>query len=384
MRIGIVTQSYFPVRGGVPEHVYHTALELEKRGHRVTVITTTFTPFDEDRNADVIRIGHDVTIPLNGAFVNITVGIRLHEKLREIERAKHFDLVHIHQPLDLFLPQAALKAFSCPKVGTFHTFMNGSRIDYDLFLPTYRRLWQQLAGRIAVSPAAYQCIARYFPGEYAVIPNGVDLVRFRPDLPKVERFAHGGPNILFVGRMDPRKGLRFLLRAFRAIAERFPTSRLIVVGNGFLRPYYQMALDVSLRDRVFYEGFVSAEVLPRYYATADVYVSPATGGESFGIVLIEAMASGVPIVASDIPGYRDVLRHGAQGLLVPPRNPQAIADAVSALLRDPDRKAMGERGRLTARKYSWTEVTKRIEEVYRRTLATSPPLRTPSGTSRGA
>lgn len=369
MRIGIVTQSYYPVRGGIPEIVYHTTVELEKLGHEVTVITTNFSPFDEDRNTNVIRIGHDVTLPLNGAFVNITLGFKLRDTLRRIEHERRFDIVHIQQPLDLFLPITALDAFRCPKVGTFHTYMR-ARMDYELGERYFRRHWRRLDGRIAVSRAAHDFISRYFPGEYTIIPNGVDIGRFRPDLPKVGTFDDGAENILFVGRMDPRKGLRYLLKAFPSIADRFPRARLIVVGNGLLRPWYQMAVPVAYRSRVFYEGFVSSAMLPRYYATADVYCSPATGGESFGVVLLEAMASGVPIVASRIPGYRDVVQDGNEGRLVPPKNPQAIADTVIALLQNTaERKRMGERGRESAKNYAWDKVAKRVEEVYRRTLA---------------
>ncbi|MDP3964580.1 MAG: glycosyltransferase family 4 protein [bacterium] len=370
MRIGIVSQAYFPIHGGVSEHVHSTALELEKRGHEVTIITANFNREDQKHDHPrVRRVGFDFTVPMNGAFVNVTVGTKLPRQLREIEQEKKFDIVHIHSPLDPVLPLVANTVMRAPKVGTFHTFMDSS-VGYELFGGKLRKYFDRLDGRIAVSPAARRFFSRYFPGEYVIIPNGVDTNRFHPAVKKVERFDDGVHNVLFVGRMDPRKGLKYLLQAMPLIATAVPDTRLIVVGGGVLREYYRSFLMDEIRDKAFFEGFVSTEDLPRYYRTADVYVSPSIMGESFGIVLIEAMASGVPVVASDIEGYAAVLKDGRGGFLVPKRSPMKIAEKVIELLRQPKlRQSMGKQGRQEAEQYSWKKVTAQIEKYYFDVLA---------------
>lgn len=366
MRIGIITQSYLPIHGGVSQHVHHTANELRRRGHTVKIITAFFNRGDENFNGDVFRIGHDLTIPMNGAFVNLTVGTRLGGQLRAIEEQERFDVVHIHGPYEPVLPLIALKTIQAPKVGTFHSFTERS-VGYALFGRILRPYADRLAARIAVSEAAKRFISQYFPGEYRVIPNGVDTERFSTGIEPLPRLNDGLQNVLFVGRMDPRKGLKYLIRAFPAVLKAVPDARLVIVGGGFLAGYYKGFVKEEIRGRVLFEGYASANDLPRYYASASVFCSPATASESFGIVLIEALASGKPVVAFDNPGYRLVLGGSdACGVLVENKSPRALAEALISLLKNPERqRELGERGREEASRYSWKRVTGEIEEVYR-------------------
>ncbi|USN53811.1 MAG: glycosyltransferase family 4 protein [Candidatus Nomurabacteria bacterium] len=369
MKIGIVTQSFFPIRGGVAEHVYHTAHALERRGHEVVIITANFSRFDEDRGCRVERIGRDLTIPFNQAFVNLTISWNIPQELRHLERKYGFDVVHIHGPYEPFLPALALKNIECPKVGTFHAFNAHPSLGYRVFENYIRTFKDRLSARIAVSQAAKDFISHHFPDDYEIIPNGVDVQRFSPQVKPFPWYNPEKFTILFVGRMDPRKGLKYLLRAFTMIASEFPQAEVVVVGNGILRRYYETFLEPSLKDRVRFEGFVSAADLPRYYASSDVYVSPATGNESFGIVLLEGMASGKPVIASDIDGYRDVIRHGQDGILVPKSDPAALAQALRTLARDPQERAKYQQaGRQRAEEFSWESITDRLEEVYRRVV----------------
>jgi phosphatidylinositol alpha-mannosyltransferase len=369
MRIGIVTQAYFPIHGGVTEHVHHTAIELEKRGHEVTIITANFNRDDKQYDGQrVRRVGFDVTIPANGAFCNVTFGFRLADQLRELEREKKFDIVHIHSPVDPILPLIATKTFSAPKVGTFHTYMDSS-LGFEIMQHFTMKIFQRLAGRIAVSSAASEFFNRYFPGEYRVIPNGVDTDRFHSNVSQLEKYRDGSLNILFVGRLDPRKGLKYLLKAMPIVLAAVPKARLIVVGGGALREYYRTFVTDDIRDRVIFEGFVPATVLPSYFATADLFIAPATAGESFGIVLLEAMASGVPIIASNIIGYNTVLNDGREGFLVTKEQPLRLAEKIIELLRDTElRKRLGNQGIQTASQYSWPKVTDRIEAYYHEVL----------------
>lgn len=369
MRIGIVSQSYLPIHGGVAQHVHHQAVELRKRGHDVTIITAFFDRGDENFADGVVRIGHDVTIPLNGAFVNVTVGNRLGWQLRVIENAYHFDLVHIHGPYEPVLPLVALRSMKTPKVGTFHTYKKSS-FGYFLFSRFTQSLAKHLSARITVSEAAKGFISHYFPGDYRVVPNGVDTKRFTPHGEKRYEKKPGEKLVIFVGRMDPRKGLTHLLHAFPTIAAADPSVTLLVVGGGFMSRYYRAKVGNGLKHRVKFAGYASQEDLPKYIRSADVMVAPATGFESFGIVLLEGLASGVPVVAFDNPGYKMLLSDPNSGsMLVENKNDQALAKAIVDLLADePRRKQLAENGVRFAERFSWERVVDQLEEVYRQVL----------------
>jgi len=366
MKVGIITQSYTN-DSGVAKHVIHTGQELMRLGHQPTIITAHFPGKNDDQGLKVIRVGQDINLPSNGAFVNVTVGYKLGQKLKRIFEMERFDLLHIHSPLDPILPLWAVKMAHIPMVGTFHTFMK-TNLAYDLMGESFESFFKKLNGRIAVSQPARDYINRYFPADYRLIPNGVDIKRFHPDVKPVKKFDDDTFNILFVGRIDPRKGLRYLLQAFSIIYGHHQKVRIIVVGKGILSKYYELFLLKELENQVFFEGYVSEEDLAHYYATADVYCSPATHGESFGMVLLEAMASGKPVVASDNEGYRMVLS-AKEGILVPPRNVVQLAKAIISLIDDKKKRLkLGQAGRKKAEKYSWKNITKQIVDYYQEVL----------------
>jgi phosphatidylinositol alpha-mannosyltransferase len=226
------------------------------------------------------------------------------------------------------------------------------------------RLAARLHGRVAVSAAARHFIDRYFPGDYKVIPNGVDLGRFG-DLEPIEQWRDGTANLLFVGRFEQRKGLLVLLRAFRALRRSGRDCRLLVVGRGPQEREARRYIATRGLTGVHLLGRVSDQEKARLFATADVYVSPATGQESFGIVLLEAMAAGTAIVCSDIHGYKGVVRRGQQALLVPPRDPVELAEAIGSLLDDPALRArMGASGRQRAEQFSWPSIAAKVDDYY--------------------
>lgn len=372
MRIGIVTQAYYPVLGGVTEHVWHLGQELQRRGHTVTIITGS-SHQAEDRGLRVIRLGMQIPMSINGANVSVTLGWKLGRRLQQIEQAEKFDLVHIQSPLDPGLPLIATKAMRSPKIGTYHSYSENPIVAdrvYKIFRGVFNDAFEKLAGHIAVSPSAEEIVRRYFPeADVHVIPNGVDITHFSPEGDRISEFDDDVFTVLYVGRMDPRKGAKYLFMALPYLEKALPKYRVVVVGTGWMQKYYDAYIPLWLRKRVRFMGYASPDDLPKYYRTADVYCSPATGGESFGIVLTEAMASGTAVVASDIGGYRWVVTPGQEGLLVPPRNPQHLANALITLANDPDRrKQMGQAGLVTAKKYSWNSVTDQIEQVYRKLL----------------
>ena len=366
LNIAIVTHAYYPQFGGVSEHVHHTSLELRKRGHRVTVITCGHRNHRAATEKDVLRVGSNVLVPYNGAFVNFTIGWNVYGKMKRILAEGRFDVVHVHCPLVPVLPLAATRTSRDSVLfGTFHASGRSSAA-YFLFRPILRKFHRKLDGKIAVSRPAQEFVGRYFGGEYRIIPNGVDPGRFSPESPPVGGLNDGRLNVLFVGRPDPRKGLEYLIRAMEIVrANSRSPVRLVVVGDGPRRQHYEAMVSGLPPGSVVFAGSVSPEVLPGYFTSAHVFCSPATRNESFGIVLLEAMASGVPVVASDIPGYRSVVSHGQDGLLCRPADAQEMARAILLLLNDDAlRREMGARGREKALRFSWSNVAQEIESYY--------------------
>lgn len=370
MRIAMVSPYDFAVPGGVNNHIVHLARSLESRGHRVHIIA----PASDGRASAEGFINASASViafPFAGSIARITLSPRLYRRIKGILQSGAYDVLHLHEPLTPALPLAVLRHRDLVPhaiaVGTFHAYREVSRTYY-YGKPLLRRFFKRLDGCIVVSEAARQYHMRYFPADYVVIPNGIDSMRFAdPHLRPPEPFADGRPTVLFVGRLERRKGLRFLLEAFARIQERCPEARLLVVGafgKAEKAPYVAQAWALRLRN-VRFIGYVPDEELPRYYRAATVFCAPAIGMESFGIVLLEAMAAGVPVVATDIPGYNEVVEHGVQGFLVPPEDPEALAEALLRVLEDPDLRArMGEAGRRRARAYDWSEIARRVEAFY--------------------
>lgn len=372
MKIGIVTQSYYPRYGGVTEHVHHTAVELRRRGHQVTIVTSHFRKGEMNHSAHVERIGYNMLVPYNRSFVDFTVGLSLRQELRRVMREYDFDIVHTHCPAAPTLPVMAIQAATCAQVGTFHSTHPRGFLQ-DLFKNYITdTVVSKLDARIAVSKTAEASARLYYPGHYHVIPNGVDVERFHPGIEPFEEWRDPDRvNLLFVGRLDPRKGVTYLLAAMPEILARtHGRARLLLIGDSYLRSRLEAMAPSSAREHIHFMGHVPSADLPRWYATGDVFISPASSHESFGIVLLEALATGRPVVASDIPGYRSVLEPDEHALLFPPGDVRALANAVTSLVLDESkRRDFARRGRARALEFAWPKVTERIEAVYAEALA---------------
>jgi phosphatidylinositol alpha-mannosyltransferase len=372
MRIAMVTQSYYPQLGGVTEHVHWLSRALRLAGHDVVIITGGPSIPNE---RSVIRLGGNAVFPMNGAMVNVTVGFRLRRRLARVFDQGRFDLIHIQSPLEPTLPLAALVAAestSVPVVGTFHMCARRSSA-YDLFARVLERHASRLDFRIAVSEAAKSFAARYFPGDYAVIPNGIDFDRFANPSGEPGITEDGRVNLLFVGRLDVRKRVPSLISAFKQVNARIRDARLVIIGTGLTGLVSRVTALPLWGRAVVFRGSVDPEVLPDYYAASDIFCSVPSGSESFGIVLLEAMAAGKPVIASDIAGYREIVTHGSEGVLVRPGDKQALVEAMTWLAEDRRaRETMGRLGRQKARRYDWKLITEKIESVYGR--LTHPPV----------
>ncbi len=362
MKIGLVCPYVYPLPGGVTQHVRYLYEGMRNRGHDVRIISASHG-LQRASEGDVIRIGKGFSMPANGSVGTITVSPRFVSQVRRVLDEERFDLLHFHEPFVPFLSLVVLRESRSVNVATFHAY-GGFSPAYEFGSRVLGGYGERLHGRIAVSAAARHFIDRYFPGDYKVIPNGVDVARFQRAVP-IARWQDGRHDLLFVGRHEPRKGLLDLLKAFRILRKTGCECRLLVVGSG---PQEREARRYVLTRRlqgVEFLGRVGDDEKAQLFRTATVYISPATGRESFGIVLLEAMAAGTPIVASDIHGYKGVVRRGEQGLLVPPRHPKALAAAIRQLLADPELRArMGASGRVRAEEFSWERVTAKVDEYY--------------------
>src|ERR671938_900413 len=385
MKLAVVSPYDFAYPGGVTEHVANLAEQFLARGHEVHIVAPSSDDEAEPSSAlaaPVHRIGRVVSIPANGSVARITLSLRSYLQAKQLLQEQQFDLIHLHEPMMPALPLTVLRHSNTTNIGTFHAFRN-TPLTYFYGKPILRPFFRKLHGRIAVSTAARDFVGEYFPADYRVIPNGIDFARFNAPAPRLALFEDNRPTVLFVGRLEKRKGLRFLLRAWPGVLRRQPEARLVVVGRGRpLERYRRFAARQgwSPQDVVF-AGYVPDEDLPRYYQAADVFCAPNTGQESFGIVLLEAMAAAVPIVAADIPGYRDVVTHEREGLLVETKNRGALADAICGVLANPSlRAAMREAGQAKALRYDWARVSGEVLEYYSDVLdrqATVPQISSP-------
>lgn len=372
MKIALVCPYDWSRHGGVQSHVRALAERLAA-DHDVRVFTPASAPVAE---RDVVVSGRPVGLRYNRSVAPVALSPlaarRLLRGLRDF--APH--VTHIHEPLAPALSLAAAAFGPTPAVGTFHAWSSSDRA-YRAAAPLLGRAAARLAVRIAVSPAAqrYAAEALGLPlGAFRLVPNGVDTQAFARAEPIAELVDPERPLLLFVGRLEPRKGLDVLLRAFLRLRASRPRLRLCVVGEGPDRRRCQEMVPSSIRPDVLFVGAVSEQEKPRYHASADLYIAPNTGGESFGMVLLEGMAAGLPVIASDIPGFRTVLQDGREGRLVTPNDAFALAEAIDTLLsNDRLRQAMAGEGRSTAAGYDWSVVTAKVLDLYREAMNRPAP-----------
>jgi len=370
VKIALVSPYDYAYPGGVTEHVRNLADQLLARGHEIHVIApSSSAPSTPPAAGPIVhRVGRPVPVPANGSVARITLPLRGYVQVKQLLAFQGFDIVHLHEPLMPALPPTVLHHSPTINVGTFHAF-GRSNMAYFYGRQVLRPFLNRLHGRIAVSGPARDFVGRYFPGDYRVIPNGIDYARFATRLDPIERFEDDRLDVLFVGRLEKRKGLEHLLRAWPRVRAAVPRARLLVVGGGRRLEGYRRWVRAHRWSEVHFIGYVSADDLVRYYQTSDIFCAPSTGQESFGIVLLEAMAAGRAIVASRIPGYAEVVQDGAEGLLVEPRSSSALAAGLIRLLEDADaRRAMGERGRAKAGAYDWSRVAGQVLDFYEQTI----------------
>jgi len=372
MKVALVSAYDYAHPGGVTEHVRNLAAGLRLRGNEVLIFAPCSASV-RDQEADFIRVGKPFPIPTHGSVARITVSFHLMNRIKHYVRDSGFDIIHYHEPLMPVLPVTALRFSETCNVGTFHAFAR-SNVGYYYGKPLLKRYVRRLHARIAVSNPAREFVEHYFPGDYKIVPNGIDVKRFR-QAPPLPEFRDGMINILFVGRLEYRKGLGYLLRSYEQLKPLYPNLRLIIAGDGPLRRWYGNFLARKQLPDVVMAGYVPADELPRYYASCDIFCSPATGDESFGIVLLEAMAAGRPIVATNIDGFRGVVTHGREALLVDRKSKRQLAYALETLINGPQiRQDLARVGLQTVQQYDWEHVVDQVTDVYQQARSQFRPM----------
>jgi phosphatidylinositol alpha-mannosyltransferase len=390
MKIALISPYDFAHPGGVINHIRALDEEFTRLGHDVRIIAPASRKKVAALGDRFIQIGKPRPVPASGSISRISLSLHLAPDIKRVLQREKFDVVHLHEPFMPMLCSAVLRFSSGINVGTFHAY-SGSP-GYELGRPfttiLLKRRNRKLAGRIAVSAPAKAYASKYVAGEFTVIPNGVDLRHFHPGVKPMPGYDDSKINILFVGRLEKRKGANYLLNAYARLKKNYPNIRLIIVGPGVnLRRRYELKVRFSRLKDVVFTGGVRYEDLPRYYQTADIFCAPATGKESFGIVLLEAMALGKPIVATSNEGYASVISHGEQGLLVPPKNIKALAEALKSLIEDSSlRRSLGEKGLVSVRGYDWPLVARRVLDYYEQVSRKAKPAQasTEEGITAGA
>jgi len=360
LRIAVFAPYDLARPGGVTTHIRAQARALRARGHEVSVFGPASAPLRDGEQA----ISSAVTITFGGTESGLGLAPFARRALHALLRREPFDIVHVHEPLTPIVPWFAVRAARSPVVATFHVHREGGHRLYPWARPLLAPLMARVARRIAVSASARETVAAYFPGAYDIVPNGVDVDTLRQPRRRPAAVRDGRRHVVYVGRLEPRKGVEHLVDAMARLRARRADTQLIVVGDGPARAM----LEAAARDRgidAAFVGRVDDEALAGYFQCADVVCSPALGGESFGIVLLEALACEKPIVATRIDGYAALVGDSGCGELVPPGDSAALAAALDHLLSDDvKRRRCGARGLEVARGYDWTVIARRLESIY--------------------
>jgi len=364
MKVALISYHSFLKPGGVKRHIFGLYREFKKRGITTKIIVPRRSG-RENYGKDVILLGTSFPLSFSGSEADLCINFNP-LAIDSLLKKEKFDVLHFH---NFGFPSSfqILERSRALNILTFHADVKGSEFLKIFPVPLYflkTVLPWKISGIIAVSDLALE-IFKDFKGSKRIIPNGVNLEEFSPQGPKIKELQDGRINILFLGRIEKRKGLIYLLRAYKILEAKFSNLRLIVVGDGNLRKECEEWAKVNKLKEILFKGEVPSKMIPQYYRTASIFVSPAIKGESFGIVLLEAMASGLPVVAFSNPGYREVMQGRGRRFLVPPKDYKALAKKIEILIKNKSlRKNLGKWGQKEVQKYSWSNIADQVLDFY--------------------
>ena len=367
LRIGICAPYDLGRDGGVNSHIRAKASALRQLGHSVSIFGASSSPLGDGE----VAVSRAIARVFAGTETGFGADPTSWRRVARLLDAGRFDVLHMHEPLMPLVPWFALLQSSAPVVATFHTHREQGHRWYPKYRWIFDKLMRRVRVRLAVSDAARRTVARHFPGEYEIMPNGINLSRFQQPAARPPDMPQGHPHVLYVGRLEPRKGVDRLIRAMAIVRKHLPATRLVIVGDGPDR----MSLEVAARQAdvaAHFVGRVPEAALPGYYQAADLVCSPALGDESFGIVLVEAMAAGRPIVATRIAGYEELVADAGCAKLVAADSPEELAREIAQLIGDPrEARALGARGASFAGRYDWPAIASRLVAIYLSLSATA-------------
>ena len=364
MKIGICAPYDLARSGGVNTVIRAQAGALRQIGHDVCVFGAASAPLQDGE----VSLGGCLSIVVGETETGFGVDPRSWWTTKRLLREKRFDVVHMHEPLMPLPPWFVLWQADAPVIATFQTYREQGHRWY----PKYKRIFDPLMARVDVrlagSEAAKRTVAAHFPGDYEILPNGIDVEHFAAPAPRPAVMPAGRRHVLYIGRIEPRKGVDRLVRAMQIVQRQVAGVQLVVAGRGPDREAIQ-SLARELDVRAVFPDRVSDDELPGLYQSADVVCSPALGDESFGLVLLEAMAAGRPIVASNIDGYAELLTPAGSARLAKVGDVTALAEEISAVLTDASlARTLGERGATAAKNYDRIVIARRLEEIYRNAI----------------
>ncbi|MSZ54309.1 MAG: glycosyltransferase, partial [Actinobacteria bacterium] len=366
IKVGMVCPYGWDNPGGVQTHIRELTQHLLDEGHEVSV----FAPVTNEGNIDepwLVNAGKPISIPVNGSVARVLFGPIASSRVKQWISQGDFDLLHLHEPAIPSLSLLACSAATGPMVGTFHVSSPKQKAIYAIG-PILEPIVEKLTARIAVSESARLTLKDHFDTDAVVIPNGIESAQYANAQPTVH---WRNPNTIgFIGRFDePRKGLQVLIDALPIISRFVPDIKVLVAGPGDSEEFVK-GLDVGLRNRIAFLGFLTDEEKASFLKSIDIYVAPNTGGESFGIILTEALSAGTPVVASDIPAFRAVLDNGNAGLLFKNEDAADLAKVLISLLRDKELQLkLSTNGKMSSQKYDWQVVAEQILSVYEMAMA---------------
>jgi phosphatidylinositol alpha-mannosyltransferase len=366
IRIGMVCPYGWDTPGGVQSHIRDLTEHLISEGHYVSVLT----PITDDSLAHedyVVNAGKPISIPINGSVAKVLFGPVASSRAKQWIAAGDFDLLHLHEPAIPSLSLLACSAAEGPLVGTFHVSTPKKKAIYAIG-PILEPIVEKLTARIAVSELARFTLKDHFETDAVVIPNGIDGSRYA-NAKVIDKYS-GATTVGFIGRFDePRKGLQVLIDSLAIVSRFIPDIKFLIAGPGDSSEFLRN-LDQQLHNRIIFLGRLSDEEKESFLRSIQIYVAPNTGGESFGIVLAEALSAGTAVIASDIPAFKAVLENGQVGDLFVNEDSADLARVLVALLKDNERRSkLAIKGKLSAQKYDWQVVAEQVESVYEMAIA---------------
>ena len=372
MKIAQISPYDFAYYGGVQRHITSLSNELSLMGHDVVILSpcSNKSPKISFDQLDFRSLGSSIPIPFAGSIARISPSLLVKRKLINIFEEEKFDVIHVHEPFVPLISILSTNISQVPVVGTFHSYNENKSLFYALGKFFLKNTYEKLSAKITVSEPSKIFMKNFFPGDYHVIPNGIDIKKFSKKHPYPSEYDKDSYNLLFVGRVnESRKGLSWLIKAFSILRLQRSDIKLIIVGQGNPDPEIYRIIGERGLQGIIFTGEVSDENLIAYYQHADIFCAPNTGNESFGIIIVDAMAASTAVVASDISGFRSVMKNNEHGIFVKPRDEINLAKSILKLINNPDiRQKFGLNGLSTSYKYSWDNISERIINIYEKVI----------------